>query len=366
MRRFHSALFVLVLVLLAAQSLMASTHYVGSCKTGAYPTISAAVAAVPAGSTIEVCPGTYHEQVVISQPLTLEAIPTSTTGPVTISDVGVSLVTTTSLYWGTIAPQVEVTAGPVNITNITVRGTGASTGCPATVVGVFYGSGSSGTVKGAEVIDQGCAGDDGSVGIIAENGAGAMQSVTIENSYISGQATAGISVHSNQVPTSSLTGVVKNNHLTGNPSAYGILSLGNAHGSISNNFITTSFTGAGSTGVWAGSCCVPVTGNWIWNQNIGIDIEGTIVSVTSNQIFGSATSGINIAIGGVTVSHNGITAGNGGGEPGGVGIEFNCNTSVTATGNTVNGPNTGFDEFPGTSTGTNKFYNVPTVKTGCS
>ena len=241
MRRFHFALFVLVLVLLAAQSLMAATYYVGNCKvhSGYYTTIQAAVSAVPSGSTVEVCPGIYYEQVVISQPLTLEAIPNWSTGTVTISDAGLSLTTTSSIYWGTVAPQVEVIAGPVNITNITIRGTGSWTGCSVSIVGIFYGSGSSGTVKGAEVIDQGC--EYGSIGIVAENGTGGTQSVTIENSYISGQNTAGITAGSNQVPSSSLTATVKNNSLTGNPGTYGIMSLGNLRGSISNNFITTSF-----------------------------------------------------------------------------------------------------------------------------
>jgi hypothetical protein len=39
-----------------------------------FTTISAAVIGVPAGSKIQVCPGTYPEQVTISQPLTLEGI----------------------------------------------------------------------------------------------------------------------------------------------------------------------------------------------------------------------------------------------------------------------------------------------------
>ena len=43
-----------------------------SCNSAGYSTIGAAVAAASPGATIVVCGGTYHEQVVISQPLSLE------------------------------------------------------------------------------------------------------------------------------------------------------------------------------------------------------------------------------------------------------------------------------------------------------
>jgi pectin methylesterase-like acyl-CoA thioesterase len=42
-----------------------------SCRSAAFKTIHSAVNAAPAGGTVVVCPGTYHEQVVISKPLTL-------------------------------------------------------------------------------------------------------------------------------------------------------------------------------------------------------------------------------------------------------------------------------------------------------
>ena len=42
-----------------------------SCRSAAFKTIQSAVNAAPAGGTVVVCPGTYHEQVVISKPLTL-------------------------------------------------------------------------------------------------------------------------------------------------------------------------------------------------------------------------------------------------------------------------------------------------------
>lgn len=54
MRRFQFVL--LALAFLVAQPLVAATYYVGSCHSKAYSTIGAAVAAVPVGSIIQVCP----------------------------------------------------------------------------------------------------------------------------------------------------------------------------------------------------------------------------------------------------------------------------------------------------------------------
>lgn len=294
-------------------------------------------------------PGTYAEQVVIDKSLTLEAIPGSVTGPVVISDVGISLATTTSIYWGTVAPQVQVTAGPVNITNINVFENNPSA-CPATEIAIFYGSGSSGTVKGV-VTNGNC--NFGSVGVAAENGAGATESFKIEDSQIQAGSNAGIAVGSDQVPTSSLTAVVENNYLWTNGT--GIMSLGNLRGNISGNFITSY--PAGGTGVWAGSCCVPVAGNWIDQQNIGIDIEGTLESVILNRIFSTATAGINIGIGGVTVNSNSIAYSLNSA------IEFNCTAGDTVVGNIVNSANVGLDKVPAGFAGSNTFYNVSN-KTG--
>ncbi len=45
-----------------------------SCASAAYATIQSAVNAAPAGGTVIVCPGTYTEDVVITQPLTLRGL----------------------------------------------------------------------------------------------------------------------------------------------------------------------------------------------------------------------------------------------------------------------------------------------------
>ena len=66
MHRIHRVLLCFVLAVLT-RPVLGATFYVGSCHVGAYPTISAAVAAVPAGSIVSVCPGTYPEQVQITK-----------------------------------------------------------------------------------------------------------------------------------------------------------------------------------------------------------------------------------------------------------------------------------------------------------
>jgi pectin methylesterase-like acyl-CoA thioesterase len=65
--------FFVSAVVAVSAPMEASNYQVGGCKPPLtnFPTIQAAVNSVPAGSTIQVCPGVYPEQVTITQPLTL-------------------------------------------------------------------------------------------------------------------------------------------------------------------------------------------------------------------------------------------------------------------------------------------------------
>ena len=65
---------VLVFATLTGQS-FAATVAVGSCTSlPNYATIQQAINGTPAGSTIQVCPGIYREQVKITQKVTLRGI----------------------------------------------------------------------------------------------------------------------------------------------------------------------------------------------------------------------------------------------------------------------------------------------------
>jgi len=367
MRRFHFAL--LALVLLVAQPLLAKTYYVGTCKTGAYPTISAAVAAVPAGSVIDVCPGTYPEQVVISQPLTLQAYASGGSDQVVIAMPSAGLTTTTSLSWGTVAAQVEVTAGPVNITGITVDGTATSSVCPTVWdIGIHYNSGSSGTIDAVQTSNQNC--NNFGTGIYAENETATPLTITIENSGVTGTTQWGIDTCGGLIPPSTLTATIKNNYVANvdigiNTDCYTI-------GTVTGNVVDA----ATYIGISAVSGSGTVTGNTVTNSPQGIMLGGYVGSkILDNTVVDAATGIVVNQVG--TVDGNHIVSSNTAlyfGASGATvednlimqtqaGAVFEC-YSATMSGNTFNGALTGFEVYAGTSTGTNKFYNVAAVTTG--
>jgi len=74
MSRFTIVFMLTMTVVMAAHPTLAGSYAVGTCKPTlpSFASISVAVSSVPPSSTVLVCPGTYKEQVTISQPLTLQ------------------------------------------------------------------------------------------------------------------------------------------------------------------------------------------------------------------------------------------------------------------------------------------------------
>jgi hypothetical protein len=327
---------------------MAAVYYVGSCNAGGYGTIQAAVDAVPAGSTIDVCPGTYPEQVTISKALTLQGITYSNSSQAIITMPSAGLTTTSDVYWGVISAQVEVTSGPVNITNVTVDGTAGTSDCPFnSYTGIFYANGSSGTVNEVETRGQNCAFSGSGFGIMAENGAGTVQVVKIENSNIHDYSYIG--VFTAAASPSTLTATISGNYVYGGGSKdyAGIDAYTNTAGVVSGNIISGS-----TRGVLVYSGTVTVSGNTVTDGSYGIDLQAA-ASVTSNRVFNTPT-GIFVGVNGATIKSNTIAKA-------ATGIQINCWTA-TVTGNTVNGATNGLDYVPSAFAGANKFYNVATVR----
>jgi hypothetical protein len=346
-------LFLLAIGLfLGAYPMLAATVAVGTCKPSltSFTTISAAVSSVPPNSTVEVCPGTYSEQVMITQPLTLKGVSSGNEGQAVITVPGTGLAVTTTGLGYTIAALVVVTAtgGPVNISDVTVDGAASNNvSYPTYLVGVLYDDGSSGTVNEITARNLNTVGSSpAGVGVFAENATATNESVTIENSSFHDNNNCAIITAGG----STLIATAKGN--TVQAGGYGYQIQWFSAGSITANVVSGGYGGVDVYGPGTAS------GNTFANQTFGIT-AGNGAIVTSNKVSNASSAGIYDQGGGNTYKGNTITKV-------GVGIEFNCNTP-TATGNTINDATTGLDSVPSSfSVGANNFNNVGTLRTdGC-
>jgi|HubBroStandDraft_1064217.scaffolds.fasta_scaffold01157_9 hypothetical protein len=351
MSRIKTLLFVLAL---AAQVPLASatvTYAVGTCesKLPSFTTIQSALDATPSPNVVKVCPGTYPEQIKITFPTTLEGISDGNlTGATIAVPSGGLVVNFTDDYGQSVAAQILVqnASGEVNLSNLTVDGTGNNVTGSAYiwVVGVYYAN-SSGTMNHLTTQNQN--GNGLGVGVRMEGGS-ANPSVTLEDSNLQGFDDIGIRSETNS-PSSELTATIKGNYLTatfpgfianlaaiaiepgatasvtGNLIApgftYGInivdgtVSKNTAAGvgfraissfgaSVTSNTIYNSgavYADPAAAAIWVRSSVAPVTGNIITqsgNAGNAIDFDCTAGNnVHSNTILGAANALLNVSTG---------------------------------------------------------------------
>jgi Periplasmic copper-binding protein (NosD) len=198
-----------------------------SCHSAAFKTIGAAVAAAPSGGTVVVCPGTYHEQVVISKPLSLEG------EHATIDESGVQpgfKVTLPGLSPQTIFAAVVMVSSKINFTGFTVRdaeGEGIlAAGLGRTVSGIMIAQNKvvnndlGGGVPPKSTYFQ-CAAEGAAPGDCGEgvHFAGGVAYSTIRNNYVAGNS-GGILLSDDVGPTHD--NLIEGNVVTGNTTDCGI------------------------------------------------------------------------------------------------------------------------------------------------
>ncbi|HEV2489895.1 MAG TPA: hypothetical protein VGT03_08810 [Candidatus Acidoferrales bacterium] len=360
MKRFSFLVVLAMGFLFGTQCALATTLLVGTCRKGAhFTTISAAVAAATTGATVDVCPGTYPEQVIISTPLNLTGITSNVSGfilgrvIIASPSGGLAASFTSPIDAAVVSAQVLVTTGPVNITNITVDGksNGVSSGW---IVGIAYESGASGTVNAVTAREQN--GVTRGAGVWAENADITSETVTIENSEVRDANSTGILVRSGTAPPTLLANIVGNqiiNTFTG--------ITDNAAGSVTGNVIilpnTTQF------GIeMDGFATASVVGNAIstgatFNGPKGILVNGTGEIIKSNTIFGFSTGIDASGASGGQLEANKIT------DSINSGIVMACQTNVTVSGNILNDVHNGLNSVskltpPGT------YHNVDVINAG--
>jgi len=292
----------------------AQTFYVGSCHAGSFASIDAAISSssVPSGATIDVCPGNYNEQVIISKPLTLQGITSNNSDAAVIGDAE-AYVTAPLIKGGNIRPTVWVTAGPVNISNLTILESPASPACAnSSTAGIYYASGAYGTVNHADISLSPAVGGNPCtlpvVGLWAENSSSTVDTVTIKNSTIEASdmeiyALGGQPAGSAPVMSINITGnliSIANNGL----GYYGVY-LDQATGSISGNFISGGFNRYGAQYAIVSNNpagAPPTLRNNTVNAETGLLLGGSGATVQSNRV--RATTGVNLNCLTATVSQN--------------------------------------------------------------
>jgi parallel beta-helix repeat protein len=330
--------FVTIALVVAAgllgQSLVASTVVVGpaTCKSGYthYSDIQTAVSKVPFNSIIMVCPGFYPQQIIISQPLTLEGVTDGTGSAAVITVPAGGLVPNgTSVSFGAVAVQILVqnTVG-VTIKDLIVDGNGS--GCPAsfvfpnriTGIGVLnVGTPNDGTAaaKIQNVVvrnETACAGD----GILADT---SFATVTGSEFHDINQTAidaynGAYSITSNSIQRAEAFGIVILNNSAGSvvsgnnvsDSFNGILTrLTSNAATITNNTVLNS----PDVGVWISfSSNQAVTGNVVSNAFYPLFIEGGFDdTVQNNKLSGAILDGIvdEISSGGNNITKNTVNEG---------------------------------------------------------
>jgi hypothetical protein len=352
---FVRTFFVLTLALgMSALPGFATIRVVGTCLPNlpSYSSIQAAVSSAGAADVVKVCPGTYAEQVEITQSLTLEGIAFGEADQVTMTPypaLGLPAIATNNLFSNAVAPQLWIhnTSGPVNISNITLDATGANvagTG-PWVVAGIFYQN-TSGTIDRVTTRNQ--TGDAGGVGIWVEGG-NSNPSVTVKNSSVHDFDLYGIFAESGHA---ALTTTINANFVQYAPSTVGNgIEILDSSSTVSDNSVVAN-RGIEVTGNGTGA----ITGNTLLNNQTGIR-SGPGFSITNNRIVNASVAGIDAGtirpIEGNTVVESPV------------GIELNCTANSNVQSNRIIEVGTAIDHAPTGIALPNFYSNVATIRSPC-
>jgi hypothetical protein len=393
MRRLFSVSLLSIVTLLlmspgrhaeAASGTKAGTFYVGTCKPGKadFLTIASALTGVAAGSTINVCPGVYPEQVTITRSVTLQGLQVGDQAQVVIAAPSGTAVATIPVALAPLAAQVAVynSNGPVNLSNLTIDGTGfASTG--ADIAGVVYNS-SPGVINHVVVKNVVAASNQNAYAVTIRDDSASSPTVSIENSTLSFPAPAAQTaiyvttlVGSGVTSGSTIVLTASNNTVAGSINGiwveYGVaatltgnqilgvqgpgegLYAGNLKGAlkINGNVVTGVDTGLD---VLSSQSTATVSANTFIFYNVGINLSNpsaATVSVTDNQLFSLPNPPPR--------------------SPGFQwGFDLNCQSPLpTVSGNKFMGPLVALEQVPAGSSlqgSAGSFFGVPTIEQLCN
>ena len=291
-----------------------------SCADAGYMTISAAVAAANPGDTIEVCPGTYLEQVMINKTLTLKG-----------AQAGFDARTRPFLPDPTTQSIIDHPCGPVQIEadNVTLDGftvQGSILPDPCFIAGIWTNPGFSGTQGGHHILnnivqnnvsgielDSTCAANPTLVQfnlIQNNNNPGPGSGNGIQTNFGLCNATIDSNKFSGHLSTSMLLNTaqsklaISNNELVGGTPER--IFLANTTASSITGNISVGSTSSGTIRFFSGNTNVTVTGNTLLNGMRGIRVDdldplnsamNSAIDAHYNCIQGNSIAGLEVASG---------------------------------------------------------------------
>ncbi|MBV8671912.1 MAG: hypothetical protein JOZ33_00640, partial [Acidobacteriaceae bacterium] len=258
---------------------------VGNCQPGkiSYRTISEAIVVAPAGGVVEVCPGTYAEQVQIGKPLTILGV--AGTPVIVAPSTGLNELPAGSGFY----PQVVANdaGGEVTLANLSINGSdalfnvdgevfGLDVFCPEGAVQNFIGVyfvNTPGTVENINVSGQFGASSYGGFGVPIPNCGSGIEF------HASGQAT----VRNSTVSDVGLYGIFSDGELmadhnivSGGYGPYGV-GIAAATGNITNNTVTGTMAFQSTIGIKGGDL---VKDNVVQSSIYGIAGAGNVMKNT--------------------------------------------------------------------------------------
>jgi hypothetical protein len=345
-----------LLVVLAALSAAAgpiyakggNTHYVSSspvgsdksCASPGFNSIQAAVTASTAGATIKICAGTYAEQVVIGENLTIKgAGAASTTVTYPASPAAASGTCADSSSLGLQAyPIVQICGGKTKMSGLTIAGPfPVSDGCGAQPQGIFVGGGATLNISSSHIAsirqsDSGLFGCQGGVGLqvgrdaLSQVGTSTVQTVTVSDYQKAGIVVDGAGSSLN-VSSSTVLGPGSPSQLASAIAMNGVQVSRGASGTISNVTISGNECDAGACGSDPESDSQSC-GVLLYNPGNGTTAKGSVFSgndigicneedagsvqpqVSSDTISNNRDEGILLDSGNLKATSNSISGGN--------------------------------------------------------
>jgi parallel beta-helix repeat protein len=340
-----------------------------------FNTIQSAINASPANTTIDICPGSYAEQLSINKPLTLTGVSNGTADAAVIVAplMGGLTVNAYDFLYNNFPIEAQIwvsNASPVNINNLVVDGlNNGVTGCSPEVMGILYQN-SQGTLNHVTTRNQfigpeggALAGCQAGEGIFAETNSGDW-TLTVENSSVHDFQKNGITGNG-----TGQTLIATENYIVGQGATTGAAENGiqiafGATGTVSGNYVIDDVWAPdvfGDTGdAAAGILLYDTTGtpsvknNTVGNTQFGIVVDTDTgmtgaTSVTGNKVFGTRLyDGIDVCSNGNTVETNTVVNS----AESGIHLDATCGSTGnhnTVTGNTLIDACTGVLADTGTS-----------------